>query len=65
MDRPLLRVAQLAIHLDREVNIGLALDPQTELTPIWGLGAPRPRDFAEFVAAELGADRTPSCGGIS
>jgi aspartyl aminopeptidase len=56
VDRPLLRVAQLAIHLDRDVNDGLALDPQTELTPIWGLGTPRPGDFAELVADVLGAD---------
>lgn len=33
----LLRVAQLAIHLDRDVNEGLALDRQRHLHPIWGL----------------------------
>ena len=36
--RPLLRVPQLAIHLDRAVNQGLTLDPQQHLLPVWGLG---------------------------
>ena len=41
VDRPLLRVAQLAIHLDRDVNDkGVVLDRQQHLAPIWGLGAP-------------------------
>ncbi len=38
VDRPLLRVPQLAIHLDRAVNDGLVLNPQQHLTPVWGLG---------------------------
>jgi len=39
VDRPLLRVAQLAIHLDRGVNDnGLTLDKQRHLQPLWGLG---------------------------
>jgi aspartyl aminopeptidase len=37
-DRPLLRVPQLAIHLDRGVNDGLALNPQSHMTPVWGVG---------------------------
>ena len=43
--RPLLRVPQLAIHLDREVNQGLTLDAQQHLMPIWGLGAPAEGDL--------------------
>jgi aspartyl aminopeptidase len=36
--RPLARVPQLAIHLDRQVNEnGLKLNAQTNLAPIWGL----------------------------
>ncbi|KUO21232.1 M18 family aminopeptidase [Streptomyces dysideae] len=39
IDRPLLRVPQLAIHLDRSVSAeGLKLDKQRHLQPIWGLG---------------------------
>ncbi len=36
--RPLARVSQLAIHLDRKVNDeGLKLNPQLHLAPMWGL----------------------------
>ncbi len=38
-DRPLLRVPQLAIHLDREINEnGLLLNKQRHLSPIWASG---------------------------
>jgi len=38
LHRPLARVPQLAIHLDRQVNEnGLKLNAQTHLAPIWGL----------------------------
>ena len=52
-DRPLLRVAQLAIHLDREVNDGLKLDRQQHMNPMWGLGQPSPEGFRQFLAGEL------------
>jgi aspartyl aminopeptidase len=74
IDRPLLRVPQLAIHLDRGVNEGLRLDPQQHLRPVWGLGPPTEGAFAELLAGELGVgpgdvlaweamlhDLTPSC----
>jgi aspartyl aminopeptidase len=38
LDRPLLRIPQLAIHLDREVNDkGLVLNRQEHLAPVFGL----------------------------
>lgn len=53
VDRPLLRVPQLAIHLDREINDkGLQLNKQQHLVPVWGLGARRPGELVELVAAE-------------
>ncbi|MBS2963260.1 M18 family aminopeptidase [Actinocrinis puniceicyclus] len=52
VDRPLLRVPQLAIHLDRGVNEGLKLNPQAHLTPVWGLGEPVEGDLIEFLAQE-------------
>jgi aspartyl aminopeptidase len=53
--RPLLRVPQLAPHLDRQVNQrGLKLDPQEHLLPVWGIGDVRPGDLIEFLAAEAG-----------
>ncbi|GAB3271098.1 M18 family aminopeptidase [Kineosporia babensis] len=54
--RPLLRVPQLAIHLDRQVNQGLKLDPQRHLLPIWGLGKTTDGDLLRFLAAETGVD---------
>ncbi|HEX5565582.1 MAG TPA: M18 family aminopeptidase, partial [Streptomyces sp.] len=54
VDRPLLRVPQLAIHLDRQVNDGLKLDRQRHMTPVWGLGESREGDLMEFLAEESG-----------
>jgi len=52
---PIARVAQLAIHLDRDVNErGLVLDKQAHLTPIWGSGAPAAGEFTEWIADRAG-----------
>lgn len=57
VDRPLLRVPQLAVHLDRSVNQeGLKLDKQRHMTPIWGLGEVGEGDLIRFVAEEAGVD---------
>ncbi|GAA2122180.1 M18 family aminopeptidase [Glycomyces algeriensis] len=56
VDRPLLRVPRLAIHLDRGANEGQKLNAQSQLTPIWGLGEPYEGEFIEFIAAEAGVD---------
>ncbi|GHF26030.1 M18 family aminopeptidase [Streptomyces morookaense] len=57
VDRPLLRVPQLAVHLDRSVNQdGLKLDKQRHMTPIWGLGDVNEGDLIRFVAEEAGVD---------
>jgi aspartyl aminopeptidase len=54
VDEPLLRIPQLAIHLDREISSkGLQLNPQQHLTPVWGAGSPRQGAFAEWVAERL------------
>jgi aspartyl aminopeptidase len=62
VDRPLLRVPQLAIHLDHDVNDGLRLDRQLHLTPIWGLGTPREGEFVEFVATAANLPVTEVAG---
>ncbi|MEJ7583309.1 MAG: M18 family aminopeptidase [Acidimicrobiales bacterium] len=55
VDRPILRVPQLAIHLDRDIGEkGLLLNRQLHLSPVWGLGAPDPGAFARFLAKEIG-----------
>jgi aspartyl aminopeptidase len=53
VDRPLLRVPQLAIHMDRGVNAeGVKLNAQHHMSPIWGLGEVHEGDLIAFVAAE-------------
>lgn len=55
VDEPLLRVPQLAVHLDRGVNDkGLVLNPQRHLSPIWGLERSDAAGFVSVVAAAAG-----------
>jgi aspartyl aminopeptidase len=55
VERPLARVTQLAIHLDREVNDrGLVLDKQLHLAPIVGLGKMSDGDLRSFAAKAAG-----------
>lgn len=63
VDRPLLRVPQLAPHLHRGVNAnGLTLDPQLHLTPVWGTGDVREGDLIEFLAGEAGVSADDVAG---
>ncbi|NUK24144.1 M18 family aminopeptidase [Streptomyces lunaelactis] len=54
VDRALLRVPQLAIHLDRQANDGLKLDRQKHMQPIWGLGDVEEGDLIRFLEQETG-----------
>ncbi|WP_329456950.1 M18 family aminopeptidase [Streptomyces sp. NBC_01497] len=63
VDRPLLRVPQLAVHLDRSVNTdGLKLDRQRHMQPIWGLGDAQEGDLIRFVADEVDVDASDITG---
>jgi aspartyl aminopeptidase len=53
---PLLRLPQLAIHLDRSANEGFALDKQAHTQPVWGLGEAASADLLAEVAATAGVD---------
>ena len=59
-DQPILRIPQLAIHLDREIrNTGLKLDPQLHMVPMWALAGDDAGDrvgLRAHVAAGLGVD---------
>lgn len=61
-DQPLVRLPNLAIHMNREVNEqGLKLNKQTELPLLLGLvqqGIEADRQFMGHVAATLGVDET-------
>ncbi|MGX1163215.1 aspartyl aminopeptidase [Arthrobacter sp. SLBN-100] len=50
---PMLRFPQLAIHLDRAVNDGLALDKQRHMNPVWGLGNPADFDLLAVLASHV------------
>lgn len=53
--KPLARVAQLAIHLDREINDrGLVLDKFSHTSPIWGTKSP---EFTEWLSEVTGVSR--------
>ena len=53
VDEPILRVAQLAIHLDRDISTeGLKLNPQTHMAPLWDLEGSE-TSFRGFVADRL------------
>ncbi|WEK12430.1 MAG: M18 family aminopeptidase [Candidatus Microbacterium phytovorans] len=53
---PLLRLPQLAIHLDREANDHLSLHKQAHTQPVWGLGAPESADLLAELATAAGVD---------
>ena len=57
INRPILRIPQLAIHLHREINKdGLRLNAQNHMVPVFGLGTAIEGGFKEFLAGELGVD---------
>ncbi|MGO1166202.1 MAG: M18 family aminopeptidase [Janibacter sp.] len=53
---PLLRLPQLAIHLDREANERFALDKQAHTQPVWGVGAVESADLLAELAASASVD---------
>jgi aspartyl aminopeptidase len=63
--RPVARVPQLAIHLDRGVNdTGLKLDAQQHVHPVWGSGTSTPGEFAEWLADAADIDAPDVVGAV-
>ncbi len=61
-DKPLCRVPQLAIHLDRDVNDkGLVLNKQEHIVPVMGLAEGAP-ELLDLCARELKVDRASIAG---
>lgn len=80
INKPICKIPNLAIHLNRNVNIdGLKLNPQTQMNPIIALSKSKSFDIAEFIAKELSTTieeiagfeislfdtQTPSLGGLN
>ncbi len=57
--RALCSIPSLAIHLNRDANAGLALDPSSDLRPLLALGDV---DFKAFLAGELGVGKNDVYG---
>jgi aspartyl aminopeptidase len=51
---PFLRIPQLAVHLDREVNNGLTLDRQRHTAPVFGVGDVSQADLVDILARRAG-----------
>ena len=52
VDRDLLVIPSVAVHMDRNVNKGTALDPAVDLLPLFGLG--EPGAFRRLIAETAG-----------
>ncbi|MCC5672031.1 M18 family aminopeptidase [Kocuria rhizophila] len=59
---PVARIPQLAIHLDRSANDGLALDRQRHTQPVWGVGDAQDADVLAVLAAAVHA---PTAGSVT
>lgn len=59
-DRPVMRIPQLAIHLDREISTtGLVLNKQNHIHPVWrSTNGDIYAEFNAWLASELGVDPT-------
>jgi len=58
IDRPILRVPQLCIHMDREIrSTGLKLNAQEHMSPIYGLEGGGEASFLALLAAELQVEK--------
>lgn len=53
---PFMRIPQLAIHLDRDVNNGLTLDRQRHTAPVFGVGDASQADLVGHLASLAGID---------
>ncbi len=59
---PLLRIPQLAIHLDRDANNGLTLDRQRHTAPVFGTGTAGQADLVALLAERAGLGTGSAAG---
>lgn len=56
LDRDLLVIPNLAIHMNRDMNHGIEYNPQTDMLPLFGDGNTEKGALLKMLAAEAGAD---------
>lgn len=56
IDRDVLIIPSLAIHMNRQVNDGAAYNKQVDMVPLFGAGSMSVGDFDNMIACELGVD---------
>lgn len=56
VDKDLVLIPNVAIHFNREVNKGVALNRQVDLCPLVSCGEAKPGDFRKMIAEQLGAE---------
>lgn len=61
IDRDLVLIPNVAIHMNRSVNDGYAYNKQVDLLPLFGMQT-KPGDLKKLIAAELGIDVADICG---
>jgi Aspartyl aminopeptidase len=54
IDRDLLMIPNMAIHMNREINEGYAYNRQTDMLPLFGGSGCKKGDFKKLIADELG-----------
>jgi aspartyl aminopeptidase len=61
IDRDLLLIPSLAIHMNRQVNDGYALNPQKDMLPLYGMGEAKD-SFLKVIAEEAGVSEDKILG---
>lgn len=56
IDRDLVMIPNMAIHMNRTVNDGYAYNKQIDMLPLFGGKDTKPGDFKKLIASELGVD---------
>ncbi len=56
IDRDILIIPSLAIHMNRQVNDGTAYNKQVDMIPLFGAGSTSAGDFDNMIADELGVE---------
>ncbi|WP_028043210.1 M18 family aminopeptidase [Candidatus Stoquefichus massiliensis] len=61
IDRDLVLIPNVAIHMNRTVNDGYAYNKQVDLLPLFGATQTKPGDLKKLIASELGVNVADIC----